>query len=85
MPPSFTQAAYDGNNKGSKLHATNLNSNHSYSISRFLADQQQYHPVFGRVQSPAEAAAETTAKLLAFEKQFGSSGKPPSNSSKPAQ
>ncbi|KAK0757008.1 hypothetical protein N5P37_010534 [Trichoderma harzianum] len=66
-----------------KPHATKDSSSHSYGIVRFLADQQQYHPVFGKVQSPAEvkvfAEARMTAELHAFEQQFGPSGKPSSS------
>ncbi|KAL7906952.1 hypothetical protein GGI35DRAFT_100518 [Trichoderma velutinum] len=83
MPPSSTQAAYNGSDSDSKPYATNDNSSHSNGIDRFLADHQQYNPGLGKVQSPAEAEAaakaRVTAELRAFDKQFVSSGKSPAN------
>ncbi|KAJ4857734.1 hypothetical protein T069G_08631 [Trichoderma breve] len=79
MPPSPSQAADNGSNNDTKPHATNGNFSHSYSIVRFLADQQQYHPVFSKVQSPTDAEAIAEARveveLRAFEKKLGLSGK----------
>ncbi|KAL5087446.1 hypothetical protein Trisim1_007844 [Trichoderma cf. simile WF8] len=80
MPSPPSQAAFNGSsNNDTKPYAINNSSNYSYGIVRFLADQQQYHPVFGKVQSPTEveavAEARMTAKLRAFEKHFGSNGK----------
>lgn len=61
-----------------KQHATIDSSSHTFGIERFVADQQQYHPGFGKVQSPAETVATAEARMMAelhaFEKQFGSSG-----------
>ncbi|KAK4077058.1 uncharacterized protein Triagg1_4025 [Trichoderma aggressivum f. europaeum] len=83
MPPVLSQAAYNSSNKDTKLHTTNDSSSHGYSIVRFLADQQQYHPVFSKVQSPTDAEdiakARMAAELRTFEQEFGLSGKPPNN------
>lgn len=66
-----------------KQNATNDSSSHTFGIERFLADEQQYHPGFGKVQSPAETVATAKARMMAelhaFGKQFGSSGKPRSS------
>ncbi|KKO98770.1 hypothetical protein THAR02_09125 [Trichoderma harzianum] len=73
MPSSPPRAASNGGD----------NSYHTFDIERFLADQQQYHPGFGKVQSPAEAGATAEARMMAelrtFEKQFGSSDRPSSS------
>ncbi|KAL7931702.1 hypothetical protein V8C35DRAFT_329362 [Trichoderma chlorosporum] len=85
MPSSSTQAVYNGSENDTKPHTTDAASSHSGAIDRFLADQDQYHPAFGKFQSLAEAepAAEArmTAHLRALEQQLGSSSsdKPPSS------
>ncbi|UKZ81896.1 hypothetical protein TrVFT333_009672 [Trichoderma virens FT-333] len=86
MPSSSTHTVRNGCDNNTKPHAdTNgRSSSHSYRIDRFLADPEQRCPTeFGKIQSPAEAEAAAkarmTARLRAFEAQFGSSGKPPGN------
>ncbi|KAL6824497.1 hypothetical protein J3E69DRAFT_381343 [Trichoderma sp. SZMC 28015] len=83
MSSSPPQAAYNGSDNDAKLHVTNDNTSHTYGIDRFLADQQQYNPVFGKIQSAAEAVAAAkvrmTAELHVFERQFDSTSKLPNN------
>ncbi|PNP51619.1 hypothetical protein THARTR1_07736 [Trichoderma harzianum] len=83
MPSSPPQAAYSGSDNDAKAYATNDNSSYSNGIDRFLANQQQYNPGFGKVQSSAKAEASAKARVMAelraFEKQFVSSGKSPSS------
>ncbi|KAL6795946.1 hypothetical protein GGI42DRAFT_362542 [Trichoderma sp. SZMC 28013] len=83
MPSSSTQTVYHDSDNDAKQHATNGSYSHTFSIGRFLADQQQYHPGLDKVQSPAEtvatAKARMKAELHAFEKQFVSSSNPSSS------
>ncbi|KAL7906953.1 hypothetical protein GGI35DRAFT_482324 [Trichoderma velutinum] len=83
MSSSSTGAIYNGSSNDTESHTTTTSHpSHGCGIDRFLADQEQRcPPEFGKTQSPAEAEAaaeaQMTAKLLAFDEQFGSSPKQP--------